>query len=539
MNYQEYFPRGTNALVKVLIADDELLVRVGLKTTVNWEENGFILVGEAQNGKEAIELFDKYNPDILITDIKMPMIDGLELIQMLQKKKKKLKSIILTHYDDFSYAHKAIKLGASEYILKHNLSPEKLLQVLKNLALEIESVNSVTERKKNNKNITNENTHLNYLLEKAYMSNISKKSYKDFIDVNSVSVKYPYFFIAFGKLEYNSESEINMKDNMLIKNLSKALFLKENIMYTDIMTDEYLILLFNIDSVKENIKKKQEEYIIAFRRNLKHFLEMDMIFGISTVSNKILDIPKLLEEGRETSGRYFFNNSKKIFFFDNLEKIKPVHCRVENKIIMEYMNTYDSIQLHQYIDEIFSKVYESYDVNRVKKVFINLISLARVLYYEKNKSSELSISDTKFDYNNFNKLKTFESIKKYVHDVYDFLLTSNENGNKEYSYVVVKSKEYIKNNYMRNISLEEVADNVQISKSYLSLLFKQETGINFSNFLSNYRVEQSKKFILETSYKIYEIAELVGFDNPYYFSRVFKDKVGMSCKEFKNKNYSK
>lgn len=525
-------------MVKVLIADDELLVRVGLKTTVNWEENGFILVGEAQNGKEAIELFDKHDPDILITDIKMPMIDGLELIQILQKKKKKLKSIILTHYDDFSYAHKAIKLGASEYILKHNLSPEILLEVLNTLALDIDSVNSGQDSKKDYKQINNENNYLNHLLEKAYVSNISKKSYNDLINVDSISTKYPYFFIAFGKVEYDSESEINMKDNMLIKNLSKALFLKENIIYTDIMTDEYLILLFNIDSVMENIKKKQEEYILAFRRNLKHFLEMDMVFGISTVSNKILDIPQLLEEGRVTSGRYFFNNSQKIFFYDDLEKMKPVHCRVENKIIMECMNTYDSIKLHHYIDDIFSKVHESYDVNRVKKVFINLISLARVLYYEKNKSSELSISDIKFDYNNFNKLKTFESIKKYVHDVYDFLLTSNENGNKEYSYVVVKSVEYIKNNYMRNISLEEVADNVEISKSYLSLLFKQETGINFSNFLSNYRIEQSKKFILETSYKIYEIAERVGFDNPYYFSRVFKDKVGMSCKEFKNKNYS-
>lgn len=523
-------------MIKVLIADDELLVRVGLKTTVKWEENGFLLVGEAQNGKEAIELFDKYDPDILITDIKMPIIDGLELISILQEKKKELKSIILTHYDDFSYAHKAIKLGASEYMLKHNISSEELLKVLIKLSLEIDSAHSEEKNKKDYKNIGEDN-YLDYLLEMAYLSSISKKRFGDLICSYHFTAKHQHFFIAYGKIRYDSESDVSMKDNLLIKNLSRSLFPKENVHYTDMITEECLILLFNIDFIMSDVKIEQADYVKALRRNLKQFFGIDMIFGISGYSNKISDIPKLLDEGRVASERYFFNDSQEVFFYDSLEKLKLVSCVVENDLIMECIKTLDYPKLHDYIDDIFLRVYESYDVNCVRKAYIDLISFARILNYEKNKNSNLSMSDSKFDYDIFNKLETFETIKKYVHDVYDSLM--EENKRKVYSHVITNSIKYIKKNYERNISLEEVANYVEISKSYLSLLFKQETGINFSHFLTNYRVEQSKKYILETSFKIYEIAEKVGFDNPYYFSRVFKDKVGMSCKEFKNENYPK
>lgn len=132
---------------KVLIADDEMLVRIGLKSTINWKENGYIVVGEAKNGKECIDIFNKYNADILITDIKMPIVNGLDLIQTLKKKKENLKSIILTHYDDFNYAKEAIKLGASDYILKSNLTSENLLQILNKLSKEIdkEKIHIVSE----------------------------------------------------------------------------------------------------------------------------------------------------------------------------------------------------------------------------------------------------------------------------------------------------------------------------------------------------------------------------------------------------------
>ncbi|MDA3955090.1 response regulator, partial [Oceanispirochaeta sp.] len=112
-------------MIKILIVDDELLVRIGLKSTLDWEKYGFSLVGEAKNAKEAEEFFYQFSPDILLTDISMPGINGLELISRLRKMKPELQSIILTHFEDFSYARDALQLGALDYILKSNLTPER------------------------------------------------------------------------------------------------------------------------------------------------------------------------------------------------------------------------------------------------------------------------------------------------------------------------------------------------------------------------------------------------------------------------------
>ena len=100
---------------KVLVVDDEFLVRLGLKTTIDWEAHGYKIVGEASNGKEALEIFDREDPDILLTDIKMPVMDGFKLIEEVRKRKKRIRIVILSHYDDFAFAQKALKFGATQY----------------------------------------------------------------------------------------------------------------------------------------------------------------------------------------------------------------------------------------------------------------------------------------------------------------------------------------------------------------------------------------------------------------------------------------
>jgi two-component system, response regulator YesN len=167
------------------------------------------------------------------------------------------------------------------------------------------------------------------------------------------------------------------------------------------------------------------------------------------------------------------------------------------------------------------------------------MSYARVLAVELNLINQPAFNDEKLNYKNLEKLHNFKMTKQYITDIYDELMYhSNGNNSVKYSYVISKCLDYIKSNYDKNISLGDAAGNVQISKSYLSLLFKQETGINFSNYLTNYRIEKSKKLLLRSNYKIYELAEKVGFDNPYYFSKVFKEVTGSSCKEYRKQTHS-
>lgn len=121
---------------RILIADDDTMVRIGLKTVINWEENGFVLVGEAANGLEAMQLVQEKKPDIVITDIKMPGMDGIELIRQLRQQSTPPEILVLSSYDEFELVKQALKLGARDYLLKLNLNPEELLHSLRAIAAE-------------------------------------------------------------------------------------------------------------------------------------------------------------------------------------------------------------------------------------------------------------------------------------------------------------------------------------------------------------------------------------------------------------------
>jgi len=295
-----------------------------------------------------------------------------------------------------------------------------------------------------------------------------------------------------------------------------------------------LIYLYNINFKTNDHKNELEEIIDMLKRNIKQFFDLDIYFGVSSVSHELLDIPKLVIEGKTACERCFFSENKVIHYDQNLEKIVDDNIKIKPDVIRGYVESSDMEKLYAYIDNRFDKIYTTYNKMGVRKLFIDFISLAKIIYQERFPEEEI-VNDAKFRYLYFEKLSDFNAIKVYVKDVYHFITMINEE--KDYSYYIKRSIQFIKENYERNISLDEVAEYSQISKSYLSLLFKQETGINFSIFLTNHRIEKCKEYLKESHYKIYEIAEKVGFDNPYYFSKVFKEKVGISCKEYQKKHF--
>ncbi len=510
----------------MLIADDEVLVRLGLRTTIDWEKNGFVIVGEAKNGEEAVELFNKYNADILITDIRMPVIDGLEVIRRIKEKKKDLKSIILTHYDEFSYAQKAVKIGATEFILKTDLSPDNLLNTLKKISGEI-----IPARKDDLSNLI-KTDYLYYALEKAILSDISKIEYEKLINEDHGKV-FKNFFVAYAKIFNNEDLDYDISKNDFFKNLPSIYIRKENVRQAMMIIDNHLCYLYNIDFKTEYYDKEQEDIIEILNRNLKQFFDLDLFFGISSIGSKIYDIPRLLTEAKTACERCFFSEKKVIHYNRNFEEIGDENIKIKPHIVRSYVDDANMEEIYKYIDEQFDKAYRTFSKTGVRKLFIDFISLAKLIYQERFAKEEI-INDEKFRYIYFDKIADFNAVKMYIKGIYNFIVTLNEE--KGYSHYINESIKYIKLNYEKNISLEDVAEYSQISKTYLSLLFKQETGINLSTFLTNYRIEKSKELMKESYYKIYEIAEKVGFDNPYYFSRVFKEKTGISCKEFQKKH---
>ncbi|WP_304942649.1 response regulator [Vallitalea guaymasensis] len=529
---------------KILIADDEFLVRVGLRTTINWEENGYIIVGEAKNGKEAIELFDKFDPDILLTDIQMPIINGLELIQILKDKKPSLKAVILTHYDDFSYAKEAISLGASEYILKSNLSPNNLLNILNKFNDEL----NIDERKSAVKKKVDKTAGYTYderNLEKILTGKSdSKAEIKSLLRNSNITLGLQSFAVVTTEIYVDdviASRYMDIKDLLkTVITVSSNTFLESKIPFFYFVKDNGITYLFNLDCNKDDVESKERMiYLIKkMKKSVHQFLDVCLNIGISEIDDDISNLPALYEQTTIALQYSFFDDSQDIVLYNKEMNINHDKCPViDSKILKKHIKTFSIKELDKYIYNIFEELYRYKNIHFVKDIFIDFLSQAKFISKELNMNRDKSLNENKFNYDNFEQLYSFEMVKKYVVDIYHEITKFNvTNKSNKYSYIISKVIEYIKDNYDKDIALSEVANYVQISKSYLSLLFKQETGINYSSFLTNMRIEKSKKFLLDSNYKIYEVAEKVGFDNPYYYSKVFKDITGMTCKDYRKLN---
>lgn len=531
---------------KILIADDEFLVRLGLRTTINWEQNGLQVVGEANNGKEALELFEKYNPDILLTDIRMPIISGLELIQILKERKKVFKAVILTHCDDFGYAQEAIKLGASEYILKTDLTADNLLSVLKKLTQEIEDIEEVPSNNIDIKRNNDENANRELLLEKIVIGKIkSKENLEQQLTAFPEMFKYDSFVFVTGIIENINHTSYEKGEDLFvktIKNVSKMVFDGMDLMKISFINKKGITYLINLKT-SENSGEVLENllgYMKLLKKNLKQFLNIDLSIGISEINNSAVKLLELFEQSLIAQRYCFFDPSSIVVFNENLINKEGIYPKVNLELLKGWVKTLEVQQLEIYINSIFKQLFDARQIEHIKDVFYDFLSFAKIITKELNLENGPALSEAKFSYSNFDKLNSIEAVRQYVINVYISMIDySSDNKSGRYSFIISKCINFIRQNYQKNITLSDAADNVEISKSYLSLLFKQETGINFSIFLTNYRIEMSKKLLLESNMKIYEIAEKVGFDNPYYFSKVFRDIAGTTCKEFKKNNISK
>lgn len=364
------------------------------------------------------------------------------------------------------------------------------------------------------------------------MKNKKMFKYADFIVVYSSIYKdgskgYQYYGknLTFRNTVYNISN--NVFDNLEINKY--ITFVNDNIVY---------LLNFPKTNNKVDSIRKIYNLIDSLKRNIIQFLDVNMYIGISGMESNINSIPKLFVQAKTAHEKNFFDNNKITIYTENINNNFKIDCNVSLQQLKEYLISDDETELVNYINSIFDNLKKIKKINLVKNTLGDFMSYGKILAEQLNLSDFTSKKIDRFNYSNINKFKKFDHMRQYVLDLYSEILHSKKHNNiHNYSYAVYKSIEFIKKNYKYNISLSDISEHAEISKSYLSVLFKQETGINFSTYLIQYRIEKAKKLLLETNYKMYEIAEMVGFLNPYYFSKVFKDITGYTCKQYKALKY--
>ena len=508
----------------ILIVDDEFLVRLGLKTTINWEEHGYKVVGEAANGKEALEMVQTLKPDIVLVDIKMPLINGLEFIEEVQRTKKDISFIILSNYESFQYAKRAMNLGVSNYLLKSEINANTLLTTLNAVKNERTSREGGSSSRKQVRK-----TYLDNVLRQARINTyIPEKAEAPpaglFVEENYVVIKY-YCNIAL-----MNEQSIDMLCKMMTSLVEDEFV---GVIYNEVIFQSHYYFTMVCPS-NEETKLQYKEKSASIGRKLNYYFTVDLKGGISPMRDAN-GIPQMLREAEWAREQSFFCSHAFIISEDKHQELigSETKQHISNSTITKYLKEQDAEALKQYIHSMFEKIKEQGSYLCAHYAFIDFLTIAKS-NLEKLKLEETANITNKLEYDNWNVLSSIEETRHYICDVFDNLLHSNSKSSLSYSASVKKTIAYIEENYAKNITLEDMAKNVEISNSYLSMLFKQETGINLVTYLNQYRIEKGKMLLATTNHKIYEIAEMVGFGSPYYFSKIFKDITGMQCKGYRD-----
>ena len=510
-------------MLKVLIADDELSIREGLKCVIDWENCGFRICGEATNGIEALNKINELQPDLVLLDIKMPGYTGIEVMKQVDTYCSKMGTpkpafVILSGFSDFEYAKDALNMGAKAYQLKP-VDEELLEKTVKEVAEEIH-----TQR-----NLVTTSLNVKKHEVKDYLTRLLKYNDCDIPDellnekIFSDSDENNYTSLICAMDFFTSED----KKADLLKSI------KENFSF---FTNEILDIDKNIVVI---IKTKNTDAIFnSVKRIVKLFQNKTFI----CVGDAYCGIEGVLKSYKQAES---LQNC--LFYFSDVPYVnmKIVSSTEKNpilqtsKIVAEEIphivfaiETYDKVKLQSILNklnEYFHNTNENPDV--VKKNVIYCIMETRnklILKYPERDFSENVSDDFLTD---ILSKKTFEDVAIYLKQIL-FTFLENFNFNTTES-VIVKLIAYLKNNYSEDLKLETLGDMFNCNSAYLGKKFKKYTGVQFNTYLDNIRIDVAKEKLRTTDLKIYQISKLIGFTNTDYFFMKFKKYTGLTPKEYK------
>lgn len=510
--------------MRVLIVDDEISVRLGLRNMIPWQEHGFEIVGEADNGLTAMDMLKKTNPDILITDLKMPVIDGIELIKRVSQMNFKGEILVLSNYDDFELVRDSMKYGAKDYLMKLTLTPNELLNSLQELASSIK---------------TNENTHIN-------VSDRQEKLRRLCLE-GGISDDYSNFHLSSqGNCLLYCRIDNFYFEELKGKIKSREYFKKDmlNLIHTHIGCQEMYELL-SIDPVSYVIILSEELTLDAHKLckrlikavNMYMNLSMTCVYTHWSVNRK--DIKEVINLCKEEHYKKFYSGDNTILLLEAKQSLlNDVKSSVYMPMIKELHDSFEMHDIHN-IEGKFTRF-----IQKAQKAHLHPKIIKKILLLAVNGMEQLLIEGGINNFIVLEKLK--EDLKNsenmvQLHNHFIILVKQLDANHKELSItsdcsVVKDIEKFIHGHLNEKVTLNQIAGEFSMNSSYISRLFKRELECSITDYIISAKLKRAKKLLKTSSLMVKEIADEVGMDNPYYFSRMFKKVEGMTPREYRSKH---
>ncbi|MCM8709488.1 response regulator [Clostridium sp. SYSU_GA19001] len=530
---------------KLLIVDDEVEVRKGIIDKIDWEAIGFEIVGEAENGKEALEIFEKTLPDVLLTDINMPFMNGLELSSIVREKYPTTKIIVVTGYDEFEYAHKAIKLNVLEYILRP-ISASELTEILiktkKKIDAEIlekENMETLREHFRKSLPILKEKFLASLITSTLTKEEIEEKSKIYNIDLKGNSYTVSIVSIDFSTYEKRFENEKELW-KFSVLNIVEEIAAKYNLGVAFI-NDETVVIISNFkDYEREKIIEKNFNALEELRQTIEKFLKFTVTIGIGSICCDITRISQSHENALAALDYKIIMGNNRLIWIEDIEPKsanKIVFDDLKEKSLESSIKVGTAEEISDIIDKIFKEIADSKISFNDYQIYI-MEMLTTIMKVARN--SDIDI-DNIFGSNHnlfveLHSLKGIEEVQSWFKDISikirNYIIKDRQDTAND---LVEKAKEYVKEHFGESdININRVCNYLHISPNYFSFIFKRETKTTFINYLTHVRMEEAKELLRTTNMKTFEIAEKVGYSEPNYFSYSFKKKFNLSPSEFRN-----
>jgi two-component system response regulator YesN len=507
-------------MLNAMIVEDNAIYRYAIKSIIRWEDYGFQIVSEALNGVHALDLLLHQHVDLILTDISMPEMNGIDLIQKVKQKDDSIKIVALSSFDDFRFVKEALKLGAEDYLLKHDLEPESLQQLLQQMNTKIEA----DHHQRRQADIRNANLQeMWHLLGRKLVFGELKTV--DEMEEQARAIRFP---IPNGPTAVMLiESEFNPIANRdLFSQLGETLILVP-------ISDHRTVVMTYIPNEKSERVCTEELLRQVANLMMKRNENCTLTVGLSSIGYGLKDWTMLYKQAEAALEQSIYEGTGQVYSYSGRRPRETEGVEVSMKALSAAIQTGQLSEVDRQMELFFDILL----VRRLPfvelKVILNEVTiLTKAAAIGRGKFS----SSAEATYRQINRaLETFPSLQhlKQLFGDWHKEISCESMGNMPFRKEIQAAIAYIEKHYAEDITVAKLAESLHLSCNYVSNLFKSETGLRFVEYLNRYRIRKAKLYLQDPSVKVYEVAEKTGFQETSYFCKVFKELEGKTVKEFR------
>ena len=532
-------------MLKVFLVEDEFVMREGIKNNIDWVLHGYDFCGEASDGELALPMIQKNKPDIVITDIRMPFMDGLTLSKLVKKELPDTEIIILTGYEEFEYAKEAISIGVASYLLKP-INGEALLKEIDQISERIKEKNKEKEIREKYRIEMEENIQKErkVLFDDLVMGTKSVAELLEVANKLSIDLSSMWYNVVLVKTQVLNHAHDEYSNRLIEIEQKLKKYEEENHLLTFDRNLEGKALIFQADS-KEELIQIQNKYLCAMKEILGEYRHIRYFGGIGNPVNRLKQLSDSFEQASHAfAHRYLVSDSRVIDYADieqgldineefDLKNVNPK--QVDRNRIEEFLKLGDVEEAVYFVEEFFNEVGSRAMASNIFRQYIAMDTYFCVGEFLENLKIERD--EIKPAHIASKALQTPEGTKEYMIEILQkALMLREKNASGKYSDIVDEVMRYIEAHYEdEELSLNVLAAHVNFSPNHLSMIFSQQTGQTFIKYLTDFRMNKAKELLRCTGKRSSEISLEVGYRDPHYFSYLFKKTQGMTPTQYRGK----